>query len=169
MNETRYTISDLVKKTGLSVHTLRYYEKQGVLRRVSRTPSGRRVYGEDSFGTLMAAVFLKQFGLSLNEIKAFFDTTEQGPETLTKRLEMLQRFKADTLEKLDKWNACLKLADFFINGCQQAIQAAEKGENPDAAFPMLTAEGFAHASFMKKLNGKLRMDVKADVPERPEG
>ena len=54
----KYSISALSRKTGLSIHTLRFYEKEGLLRYVERTESGRHVYsfeGSDAPRVLSAA------------------------------------------------------------------------------------------------------------------
>ena len=85
----KYTISALSRKTGLSIHTLRYYEKEGLLRYVERTESGRRVYGEASMGCLLGVLCMKQAGMTLPQIKAFMDVTIEGVATLPKRLEMM--------------------------------------------------------------------------------
>ena len=56
----KYSISALARKTGLSIHTLRFYEKEGLLRHVERTDSGRRMYGEASLGCLLGVLCLNK-------------------------------------------------------------------------------------------------------------
>lgn len=151
----KYTISTLAQKTGLSIHTLRFYEKQGILRHVERTASGRRVYGEASLGCLLAALCLKQLGVSLVHIKEYFDQTIQGVASLPTRLEMMCNIKRDLESQIEKLQQNIRLADFFINGCKSAMKAVEKGEDADAAFPFLTREGFIDFPFTRKGDGKL--------------
>lgn len=137
----RYSISDLAKKTGLSIHTLRFYEKEGILRYVERTASGRRVYGKDSLGCLIGALCMKQAKLTLSQIKEFFDMTKQGDETLPQRLEMLTTARQNLEEMRRHIDQCLDLVNFFVSGGEDALAALEKGGDADAAFPFLTLDG----------------------------
>lgn len=137
----RYTISDLAKKTGLSIHTLRFYEKEGILRYVERTASGRRVYGKASLACLIGALCMKQAKLTLSQIKEFFDMTKMGDETLPQRLEMLTTARENLEEMRQHIDQCLELVNFFVSGGQDALAALEKGGDADAAFPFLTLDG----------------------------
>lgn len=155
----RYTISALARKTGLSVHTLRFYEKEGIIRHVERTPSGRRVYGEDAVACLIGALCLKQARVTLAQIKEFFDATVRGEESLPHRLEMLNQARKNLLEMQAGIARSLKLVDFFISGTQDAVQALKSGENPDEAFPFLTRAGIAELPTMMMEDGKLAPDM----------
>ncbi len=137
----RYSISDLSKKTGLSIHTLRFYEKEGILRYVERTASGRRVYGKDSLACLIGALCMKQAKLTLSQIKEFFDMTKMGDETLPQRLEMLTTARQNLEEMRRHIDQCLDLVNFFVSGGQDALAAVENGGDADAAFPFLTLDG----------------------------
>ena len=64
-----YLISSLAKLTGLSVHTLRYYEKEGLLSASFRTASGYRKYSEDDLKQAMFIAQGKQVGFSLEDIR----------------------------------------------------------------------------------------------------
>ena len=163
--KSRYSISALSRKTGLSVHTLRFYEKEGIIRHVERTASGRRVYGEDSIGCLIGALCMKQARLTLAQIKEFFDLTVRGSETLPHRLEMLQEARHNLIELQDNLAKSLKLVDFFIEGTSAAMDAAEKGENPDDAFPLLTREGIATLPTIVTEEGKLEPYMPAIIED----
>ncbi len=156
--EVRYTISALARKTGLSVHTLRYYEKAGIIRHVERTSSGRRIYGEDSVACLIGALCLKQARVTLAQIKEFFDATVQGEATLTHRLEIMTQARNNLIDMQESVARSLKLVDFFIEGTQAAVQAMKSGKNPDDAFPLITRAGIANLPTMMD-DGKLAPDM----------
>ncbi len=156
--EVRYSISALARKTGLSVHTLRYYEKAGIIRHVERTPSGRRVYGEDSVACLIGALCLKQARVTLAQIKEFFDATVQGEATLTHRLEIMTQARNNLLDMQERVARSLKLVDFFIEGTKSAVEAMKSGEDPDAAFPLITRAGIASLPTMMD-DGKMAPDM----------
>lgn len=153
--KVRYTISALARKTGLSVHTLRFYEKAGIIRHVERKPSGRRIYGEDSVACLIGALCLKQARLKLSEIKEFFDQTLKGKESLPYRLKMLMTARLNLQEMRAHLSKSLELVDFFISGAREALEAVQRGEDPDEAFPLLTRAGISAIPLMMSPEGKL--------------
>lgn len=164
-DKARYTISALSRKTGLSVHTLRFYEKEGIIRHVERTASGRRVYGEDSIGCLIGALCLKQARLTLAQIKEFFDLTVRGSESLPHRLEMLSTAKSNLEYLQNNINDSIKLVNFFIDGAKAAMEAVKRGENPDEAFPLLTREGIAALPTVVAEDGKLEPHMPAIIDD----
>ena len=155
----KYTISALSRKTGLSIHTLRYYEKEGLLRYVERTESGRRVYGEASMGCLLGVLCMKQAGMTLPQIKAFMDVTIEGVSTLPKRLEMMENAREQLKKLKDAVDRGLQLADFFIGGCRNAMEALENGADPEAAFPYITRDGIIEFPFQLTEDGRLEPDA----------
>lgn len=163
--KSRYTISALSRKTGLSVHTLRFYEKEGIIRHVERTASGRRVYGEDSIGCLIGALCMKQARLTLAQIKDFFDLTVRGSETLPHRHEMLLEARHNLIDLQENLAKSLKLVDFFIEGTGAAMEAVKNGENPDEAFPLLTREGIATLPTIVTEDGKLEPYMPAIIDD----
>ncbi|MBR3944926.1 MAG: MerR family transcriptional regulator [Akkermansia sp.] len=160
-SNARYSISALSRKTGLSVHTLRFYEKEGIIRHVERTESGRRIYGEDSIGCLIGALCMKQARLTLSQIKEFFDLTVKGSESLPHRLEMLASARENLIGLQANIAKSIKLVDFFIDGANAALTAMANGEDPDKAFPLLTREGIATIPTMMTDEGKLEPDMPA--------
>jgi DNA-binding transcriptional MerR regulator len=63
------TIQEVASRTGLSAHTIRYYEKSGVLPKVQRTASGIRQFTEADIASLRFISDYKQAGMPLEEIK----------------------------------------------------------------------------------------------------
>lgn len=151
----KYSISALAHKTGLSIHTLRFYEKEGLLRHVERTESGRRMYGEASLGCLLGVLCMKQAGMTLPQIKVFFDETVRGAISLSSRMEMIREARLQLEQKMEDIRRGMELIDFFLDGTKRAIQAASEGKNPDDAFPFITLSGIVNFPFMKDRQGRL--------------
>ena len=63
-----YSIGDVVKKTGLSAYTLRYYEKEGLLPFVKKNASGMRAYSDEDLRWLTMIECLKDSGLQIKEM-----------------------------------------------------------------------------------------------------
>lgn len=155
----KYTISALSRKTGLSIHTLRYYEKEGLLRYVERTESGRRMYDEASMGCLLGVLCMKQAGMTLPQIKAFMDITIEGVATLPARLEMMLSAREQLVKLKEDVERGIQLADFFIGGCQNALDALKNGADPVEAFPYITRDGILKFPFQITEDGRLEPDT----------
>lgn len=63
-----YTVSETAKMLGTSAATLRYYEREGLLPLVERTPGGIRMFTDQDIPWLREILFLKQGGMSVKEI-----------------------------------------------------------------------------------------------------
>ncbi len=163
-----FTISELAERTGLSIHTLRYYEKEGVLRRVERTPGGRRVYSEECVSMVIGALCLKQAGMTLPQIKEFYDLTAQGVDTLPQRLDMLRAARENLLEQQEQIAMNLRFVDFVEGYCKGAIETVCQGGDPEATHPLLTAEGAFRFPCVRTADGRLQPFLPAVFALKPE-
>ena len=85
------TIAEAAAATGLSPHTLRYYERDGLLLGdVGRASSGHRRYTEGDLAWLHLLTRLRSTGMPIREIRAYADLVRQGEGTEPERLAMLQ-------------------------------------------------------------------------------
>ena len=89
-----YLISEVAKMMNLTVHTLRYYDKEGLLPFVERTPSGTRLFKESDLGALKIIECLKSTGMPIKDIKNFIDWCSEGDFTLQQRYDMFMERKA---------------------------------------------------------------------------
>ncbi|MEL7434397.1 MAG: MerR family transcriptional regulator [Chloroflexota bacterium] len=84
-----YTIQQASKMTQVSAHTLRYYEREGLLN-VARTSSGHRRYTDDDIGWIRFIMLLKSTNMPLAEIAQFVKLEKDGHRTIEKRRTMLE-------------------------------------------------------------------------------
>jgi len=78
--EPLYQIGEVAKKTGSSVHTIRYYEKIGVVKKPIRSRGGFRVYSPDTVERILFIKKAQGFGLTLEEIKKIAVCGDKGLE-----------------------------------------------------------------------------------------
>lgn len=97
-----YSIGQVAKKLGLSAHTLRYYDKEGLLPFVKKTSSGLRSFAETDVEWLIIIDCLKGTGMTLKDIKQYIDWYIQGDSTLEQRLNMFKQQKIKVAEQLAK-------------------------------------------------------------------
>ncbi|AOZ74976.1 MerR family transcriptional regulator [Clostridium pasteurianum DSM 525 = ATCC 6013] len=89
-----YSISEVAKKMNLTVYTLRYYDKEGLIPFVERAPNGTRLFKESDLDSLKIIECLKSTGMPIKDIKNFIDWCSQGDSTLHQRYDMFMERKA---------------------------------------------------------------------------
>jgi len=94
------TISAAAEASGLSVDTLRYYEKEGLtLHRPERSSSGQRRYTQENVAWLGTLVMLRRTGMPIRDIKKFVELYRvEGSEA--DRLAILEAHREHVLEEL---------------------------------------------------------------------
>lgn len=109
------TISAAAERSGLSVDTLRYYEKEGLtLHRPDRSASGQRRYSEQNVAWLGTLVMLRRTGMPIRDIKAFVELyRHDGTEGA--RLEILENHRLNVLAQLDEVQTHLAAIDRKID------------------------------------------------------
>lgn len=87
------TIGEAAEKLHLSIHTLRYYEKEGLLLLVKRADNGQRVYTLDDIQWVYMIRCLRDTGMSIQNIKQYLSLFKQGLKTVPERKEFLEQYK----------------------------------------------------------------------------
>ncbi len=95
-----YSIRQVAEKTNLTPHTLRYYDKEGLLPFLNRSENGIRKFSESDLEWLGLICCLKNTGMSIKEIKVFVELSLQGDETLKARCDMLVQHKRSVEEQI---------------------------------------------------------------------
>ena len=108
----KFTIHQISNFTGLSVHTLRYYEKIGLLNRVDRDANGYRQYTESDISWINFLIRLRVTGMPISEMKQFSDLRSQGDSTISLRRELLENHQKNVLEQIkDLQNNLFKIEE----------------------------------------------------------
>jgi DNA-binding transcriptional MerR regulator len=84
------SIAQVALRTGLSAHTLRYYERIGLIAAVPRAPGGQRRYAAADMGWLAFLLRLRETGMSIQGMQAFARLRSQGDASVGERREMLE-------------------------------------------------------------------------------
>lgn len=94
-----YSISQVAARFHIEPHTLRFYEKEGIIE-PCRSKSGIRTYTEQNISQLEMAMCLKSTGMPLKEIKRYFDLVALGDCTLDERLSLFKDHQIRVLEDM---------------------------------------------------------------------
>jgi DNA-binding transcriptional MerR regulator len=103
------TIGELARRTGRSVHAIRWYESTGLLPAVQRSPGNRRVFHQRHVEWLELMERLQLTGMSTREMRAYVAMAMQGRKTLSQRRDLLQAHRQRVLETIAQWQDALAL------------------------------------------------------------
>ena len=123
-----YSIQEVSNKTGLTAHTLRYYEKEGLLSGVERTQGGFRQYTDEDLERLGLICCLKNTGMSIQEIARFVQLTHEGDHTLEERVELLRAHRERVLERMEEMQKHLDKVTWKLNFFSEKLRAYEESK-----------------------------------------
>ena len=110
-----YSIQQVCEKTGLTAHTLRYYEKEGLLTGVARSTGGFRQYSDEDMEWLGLVCCLKNTGMPLQEIARFVRLAHEGDCTLEERVELLKDHREKLIARMDEMQKYLDKITWKVN------------------------------------------------------
>jgi DNA-binding transcriptional MerR regulator len=99
---TEMTIAEAAERSGLSAHTLRYYERIGLIHPVDRGANGHRRYGRDDLEWLDLLIKLRTTGMPIRQMVEYAGLVREGPHTAARRRAMLERHRAAIAERMDE-------------------------------------------------------------------
>ncbi|WP_368297962.1 MerR family transcriptional regulator [Cytobacillus firmus] len=118
-----YTISEVAKELDLTVYTLRYYDKEGLMPFVERTPSGNRLFKESDLSALKVIECLKATGMPIKEIKNFIDWCSEGDATLQQRYDMFLDRKANAEAQMEELRKTMEVIEHKCLYYKTALEA----------------------------------------------
>jgi len=98
----KYSIGEVSEMLKISISTLRYYDKEGLLPLINRTSGNIRVFDESDLECLKMIECLKTTGMQLKDIKSFFVWCEEGDSTIEKRYDLFLLQKAKTERQIEE-------------------------------------------------------------------
>jgi DNA-binding transcriptional MerR regulator len=107
-------IQDVAEATGLSVHTLRYYERIGLIHSIGRAQNTHRRYSMDDVGWIEFLKKLRATGMPIHQMQRYAELQRMGDETLPERLEMLKELRRSVEAHLAELQEHLKIIQYKI-------------------------------------------------------
>jgi DNA-binding transcriptional MerR regulator len=118
-----YTISQVAEKMGVTVPTLRYYDKEGLLPFVDKKPDGTRVFKDEDFQWLEIITCMKNSGMPIKDIKKYMDFCQEGDTSLQERLEIFFERKEAVQKQMEELNKVMETINHKIWYYETAIEA----------------------------------------------
>lgn len=126
--DTELTIQQVATTTQLSAHTLRYYERIGLLAPIERASSGHRRYSSQDIAWIDFLTRLRTTGMPIREMQQFAQLRRQGDCTVTQRRQLLESHQQNVHQQLDELTQNLKI----IQGKIQHYKELERQHDTNA-------------------------------------
>lgn len=117
-----YTIKQVSDMMGISVSTLRYYDKEGLLPFIERKENGSRVFKDEDLKSLEIIFCMKSSGVPIKDIKRYMDMCLEGDSTLKDRLDIFLNRREVVKEQIKELNKIMNVIEYKINYYEKAIQ-----------------------------------------------
>jgi DNA-binding transcriptional MerR regulator len=121
--EEELSIGDVARRTGLSVHALRFYEREGLLlsQHVARGTGGHRRYGPQDVFWLRICTKLRASGMPLAKIRRMAELVRDGPGNERERLELLREQQRRVEQQLAELEECLRIISRKVGVYEQHL------------------------------------------------
>jgi DNA-binding transcriptional MerR regulator len=117
------SISDAARITGLSAHTLRYYERAGLMLDIERGQSARRRYTEADIGWIELLTRLRATGMPIRKVREYADLVREGGGNEAARLAVLEAHRREVLAHLEQTRRNLEAIDRKISYYRETVNA----------------------------------------------
>ena len=110
-----YSVGEVSEQTGLSTHTLRWYEQVGLLDPVERDTGGRRRYVTGDMDRLRFLIKLRSTGMPVRDMVRYIELVRRGPATVAERLGLLVEHRERVQAQIAALTDDLKIIDYKID------------------------------------------------------
>lgn len=115
-------IGELARLSGRSVHTIRWYEAQGLMPGAARDAGGRRVFNQLHVDWLELMHRLRTSGMSIRQMQAYARQVRAGKSTLAARQQLLRDHRAQVEAQVKELRGALALIDKKVQLYEQWIK-----------------------------------------------
>lgn len=107
-----FTVGEMAKLLGVPTSTLRYYDKEGLLPFVERSPGGMRLFQDKDYEWLQIINCLKKTGMPLRDIRVYIDMAMQGDSTIDDRLKLIVKQREAVRAQMEDLQKTLDTLEF---------------------------------------------------------
>lgn len=105
------TIAEASERTGVSAHTLRYYERVGLIDAVPRTSGGQRSYTPRDLGRIVFLSRMRATGMPVEALRRYVELIREGSHTSSDRRSLLEAHRAEVAERITILTDALTVLD----------------------------------------------------------
>src|SRR5690606_7597706 len=120
------SVSEAAGRVGLSTHTLRWYEQEGLVAPVGRDSVGRRRYTDEDLGWLDLLTKLRRTGMPVRDMRRDAERAREGDHTLPERLKLFKEHRARVLDRIAELQADLEVLDYKIEAYGKLVEEQQR-------------------------------------------
>lgn len=144
-----YTAGEAAKMLGISTSTVRFYDKEGLLPDLERSPGGIRMFKESDIEGVRLIQCLKKTGLCLKDIKTFINLPADGDKTIYTRLAILSSQKKVLEEKKRDLEEMMSILDYKLWYYENAREkGSTKASQNSSTIPPSVRKGYESLHFL---------------------
>ncbi|QFZ23286.1 MerR family transcriptional regulator [Saccharothrix syringae] len=114
-----YSIAQAAERSGLSIDTLRYYERIGLVDPPARDSGGRRTYTDDDLSWLAFLTRLRTTGMPIRMMREYAQLRHRGDPTAGRRKQILFEHRASVRSRIAELQSCLDVLEYKISHYEQ--------------------------------------------------
>lgn len=127
-----FSIAEAARRSGLSIDTLRYYERIKLLEAPARDTAGRRVYSDDDLAWLGFLTKLRTTGMPIRMMREYASLRRHGVASAGRRKAILVEQRRAVRERIAELQGCLEVLDYKIDNYDQIERKFTAQNAPDA-------------------------------------
>lgn len=117
--ENKFSSKQVSEETGLSIHTLRYYEQIGLIDGIERDENGYRKYSKSDIVWFQVLSYFRAMGMPIREMQEFIALNNSKVPTITARREFMETYRRKVIDQMKELEKTLEKIDdkiiFFKN------------------------------------------------------
>ncbi len=123
--EHEFGVGDVAQRTGLSVHALRFYEREGLMltEQIARDTAGHRRYSQQDVAWVRICIKLRRSGMPLARIRRYAELVREGSGNEQQRIELLREQQRHIEAQLAELQECLRTITRKIGTYEQHLAA----------------------------------------------
>lgn len=133
-----YSIKEASEKLQLPSHTIRFYEKEGLLPSIQRDRHGNRIFEDSDLDWIALMTCFRTTGMTVASLKQMVHLAMEGDATLPQRKAILEQYKLDLQKRQHELDRAMEVVDYKLS-VYTARMAADNGESTD--FKLLETSG----------------------------
>ncbi len=132
--DAELTIQQVSERTGLSVYTLRYYERNGLLEPINRAANGHRRYSPTDIKRIEFLTKLRMTGMPIRQMQQYALSLRQNPDAFNERREILETHEREVRQRIREFNQNLEMIQWKIQNYREIESRHSKNRTLDDQF-----------------------------------
>ena len=132
--DAELTIQQVSERTGLSVYTLRYYERNGLFEPIDRAANGHRCYSTTDVARIEFLTKLRMTGMPIRQMQKYALSLRQNPEALDERREILEAHEREVQQRIQEVTRNLEMIQWKIQNYKKIEARNAKNRSTEHQF-----------------------------------